>query len=81
MYEVANIGDSSSIFCCVLWYRPFLWGEAGRRVEGERAKVGWLQWVAPGSSEVLDSLDTGVMKQSLEHFPQHAQLEVHIHNP
>lgn len=66
-------------FHLLLWSsRPFLWGEAGRKVEAQRCKVGWLQWTAPGTREVLDSLDCHRMRQSLEHFPQNAPLEVSL---
>lgn len=53
-----------------------MWGEAGRKTEAQCHKLGWLQWEAPGTRQVLDSLDSHRMKLSLEHFPQHAGLEV-----
>ena len=60
----------------VCYGRPFLWGEAVRREETRRREVGWLQWEAPGTRQVLDSLDTHRITQSLDHFPQNAPLEV-----
>ena len=56
--------------------RPYLWGEAGRELERERQRVGWLQWERPGTRQVLESLDQHRMTLSLHHFPQLAPLEV-----
>ena len=56
--------------------RPFLWGPAALEQYKLKQEVGWLLWKQPGTQEVIELLDRGMLDHSTKEFPLDLELEV-----